>query len=489
MKTNKKAKDYRVDHTEQLAGGFGANPAKQGPEALLRRAVMACMLWEPTAYDSGDSVAANIAALVPQVAPHTVACITHEARTRQKLRHVPLFIAREMARHEEHRKLLGTLLPSIIMRADEITEFMALYWRDGRCPLAKKVKLGLAKAFENFDEYQLAKYDRKNEIKLRDVLFMVHAQPTDTGNMVGVTSDAIDRKGYERGKTWRHPGTPLHKLVEGTLATPDTWEVSLSTGKDKKTTWERLITEKRIGALAFMRNLRNMQEVNVDRNVIKNGFDTINPRMLLPLNYFAAAAAAPDWMREIENLMLRGFENFPKLKGYTIFVVDVSGSMQSQVSTKSKFTRLDAAAAMTIMATECCEQIAVYATAGSDTMRAHKTEKVPPYRGFGLATEIGNRLYTILGNGGIFTRQCLEFIKDREKGVTPDRIIVFSDSQDCDLPGSGVPRPFGTRNYIIDVSSEARGINYDGIWTAEISGWSEHFLQYIAEVEAQDSLN
>ena len=31
--------------------------------------------------------------------------------------------------------------------------------------------------------------------------------------------------------------------------------------------------------------------------------------------------------------------------------------------------------------------------------------------------------------------------------------------------------------------AEKRGINYKGIWTAEVSGWSEHFLTYIAALE------
>jgi hypothetical protein len=48
-----------------------------------------------------------------------------------------------------------------------------------------------------------------------------------------------------------------------------------------------------------------------------------------------------------------------------------------------------------------------------------------------------------------------------------------------------IPSPFGKHNYIIDVSAHSRGINYDGLWTAEVSGWSEHFLTYIAEVEGQ----
>ncbi len=41
------------------------------------------------------------------------------------------------------------------------------------------MKLGLARAFGKFDASQLAKYDRDEPVKLRDVMFLVHAKPKD----------------------------------------------------------------------------------------------------------------------------------------------------------------------------------------------------------------------------------------------------------------------------------------------------------------------
>ena len=92
-----------------------------------------------------------------------------------------------------------------------------------------------------------------------------------------------------------------------------------------------------------------------------------------------------------------------------------------------------------------------------------------------------NRSTSEMGGGGIFTRQCLEYIKGQEK--TADRIIIFSDSQDCDLETKRVPAPFGKTNYIVDVNAHTHGVNYDGIWTAEISGWSEYFIPFIFSME------
>lgn len=461
MKTNVKAVDRRKDRDARLAGGYGPYAAKQAAEALLRRSVMAHLLWEDQFYEDGQSMADNIKALIPQVDPQVVFDITVEARTKQKLRHVPLFIAREMAGLDSHKGLVGHLLPKIILRADELTEFMALYWKEGKCPLSKQTKIGLSQAFNRFDAYQFAKYNRQTEVKLKDVMFLVHPRPP-------------------QGKEELY-----RQIANDTMPTPDTWEVGLSTGQDKKEVWTRLITDKKLGALAFVRNLRNMQDIGVSQAVIKQGFETINPRWLLPINFLAAAKAAPRYERELETLMLRALSQAPKLCGHTIFVVDVSGSMASEISGRSQFTRMKVAAAMSILAAEMCERISVYATAGNDSSRVHATILIPPRRGFGLSDAI-LQSENHLGGGGIFTRQCLEYIADQERSASqPDRIIIFSDSQDCDHPNLRIPSPFGKHNYIIDVSAHSRGINYDGLWTAEVSGWSEHFLAYIAATESE----
>lgn len=459
-RTNKKTKTR--DAGARLAGGYGPYGARQLDEAQLRRLVMACLLWEDLAYTHGHGVVEAIQALVPRVAPERVAQMAVEARFAQKLRHAPLLLVREMARHATHKPLVADTLATVIHRPDELCEFVSLYWRDNgdRRTLSAQVKKGLARAFAKFDEYQLAKYaGARREVKLRDVLFLCHAKPRD---------EAL-----------------FQRLANRQLATPDTWEVGLSAAKtpqEKRMVWERLIESRKLGALAFLKNLRNMQEAETPRSVIAQGFAQLQPGMLLPIDFLRAARVAPTWTKELEALMLQCAAEFPKLPGWTIFVVDVSGSMGAWLSARSRFTRLDAAAAMAILAREMCERVTVYATAGSDSARKHATRRIDAPRGFALAETISEAART-LGGGGIFTRQCLEAIRHNERGDAPDRIVIFSDSQDCDHPTQRIPQPFGWRNYIVDVSSHTHGVNYEGAWTAEISGWSENFLRFIAEVE------
>ena len=199
----------------------GAQAKRFTPEMALKRALMNCLLWENQFYEDGVAIAERIKALVPQVEPARVAALAIEAREVMKLRHAPLLVVREMARHEKHRALVADTLAEVIQRPDEMTELLAIYWADAlgpmqqrkRQPVSAQIKKGLARAVTKFDAYQLAKYDRDGAVRIRDVLFLVHAKPKDA----------------DQAKVWK-------QLVDGELASADTWEVSLSSGKDKRET-------------------------------------------------------------------------------------------------------------------------------------------------------------------------------------------------------------------------------------------------------------
>lgn len=459
-KINPSLKKTSKFEEERLAGGSGALAAKQSNTALLRRAVLANLLWEDVAYMDGMKVAEEIQRLIPLCPAIDVYNIAIEARTMQKLRHTPLFIAVEMCKYPEHKMFVQDLLPQIITRADMLTDFLAIYWKDGKKPIANQAKKGLAKAFHNFNEYKFAKYDRDAAIKLRDVMFLCRPKPENQ---------------YEQDL--------FKKVADRTLATPETWEVLLSTGKDKKESWTKLITEGKIGGLAMLRNIANMRRANVDKKVINEGLEKLKSSMLMPLDFLKAFRMNPEFGRQIEDAMVNSYANLPKLKGKTLFIVDVSGSMGARMSEKSDFTGYDAACAMAMLAANQCEDYEIVCTAGNDYTHTGAHRHIPyPQKGFGIFEQIREANRNI-GYGGIFTRQCLEWCNDKFKGQKFDRIIVFSDSQDCDFPERRTPKPFGTYNYICDISAHTKGVNYKGTWDAEISGFSEHFITFIAAME------
>lgn len=446
----------------EIAGMKTNTAAKQTPYMQLRLCVLANLLWEKNAYIDGESVSNKISELIPLCEPQDVANLAIEARKIQKLRHTPLYIVSEMLKYDNMRPLVKDVLPEICTRADMITDMLAIYWKEGKRPLPNALKIGLAKSFYNFNEYQFAKYDRNAPIKLRDVMFMCHPKPRN----------AKERELFT-------------KIASRTLEVPETWETMLSSGKDKTETWEYLIKNNKIGGLAMLRNIRNMILADVDKPIIRQGIKNMNSSMILPLDFMKANRLTNGiFERDLEDKMLNSYKDISKLPGKTLLVIDVSGSMDSTISSGSMFTRYDIAAALMTLASFKCEAYNIVLTAGNDGTRTeqHIVDKYTPI-GFKLVNYLRNSKNKI-GCGGIFTAQCINSLRKELKDKY-DRIIVFSDSHDIDAAhGSTVkPQVFGKYNYIVNVGSHTNSIAYNGIWDAEITGWSEHFLDYIAAYE------
>jgi len=421
----------------QIQTHEGGRAARITPEQELRRTVMACLLWEDNFYEDGVSVAQRISALVETVGAEAVRKIAIEAREQMNLRHVPLLLCREMARH---KKLDAATLERVIQRADELAEFLAIYWKDGRVPLAAQVKKGLAGAFRKFNEYALAKYNRDEAVKLRDVLFLTHAKPKDE----------------EQAALWK-------RLVDGQLATPDTWEVELSKGgPDKKVSWTRLLAEKKLGALALLRNLRNMEEAGVDGAAVKAALSDADVRRVLPFRFIAAARYAPRYEPDLEALLFKSLVEAQKLGDETIVLVDVSGSMDAPLSTKSDMTRLDAACGLAMVAREVCRSVRVFTF-------SHKLIEVASRRGFALRDAIvGSQEH-----GGTYLALALKVIP------VCNRLIVVSDEQAHD----NIESVKADRAYMLNVATFRNGVGYGGKWT-HIDGFSEACVRYIQALEA-----
>lgn len=434
----------------------GAKASRVSAKERLERSVMSCLLWENEHYEDGKAIGERITELVGQVSPDDVADIAIRAKSNMKLRHVPLLLTRELMRSKEGRAYAKDLFPQIITRPDDISEFMALYWMNNPAePIAKQVKVHLGNTFRKFSEYQLQKWSGgQKAVKLRDAMRILRPKPDND------VESAL----------WG-------RLVKGELKTPDTWEVELSAGKDKKETFERLMAENKLGTLAFLRNLRNMDQAGVPIEVVSEYAATAKVDRIIPFQFISAAKASPRFEAIVEHMMFRCLADQPKLAGKTILVVDTSGSMSSQLSIKSQMSRMDVAASLAILARELCDNPVIYCTAGDDYKRIHATVNVPARRGFALSDYCKyENIYKQIGGGGIFLTQCLESIKEKEK--TADRIIVLTDEQDCDTKlNPDKADAFGTHNYIINLASYQNGISYSKF--THISGWSEKVLDYI----------
>lgn len=500
---------YVATPAPRTAGGFGAEASRITPYQSLRRLVLANLLWENNFYSDGVEITKAIAAAVPKVAPDQLLNLAIEAREQQHLRHVPLFLLREAARHEKTRGIVADGLERVIQRPDEIGEYLALYFKDkADQPLSAGSKKGLAAAVNKFNEFQFAKNNRDGAFSLKDALFLTHAKPVNDeqadifkkiiGGFCATCGRREDKHKGVRG------GVLKHEFVENKLMIPNTWETRLSSGENKASVFVDLITSNKIGGLAMLRNLRNMKEAGVSREVIRRGLMEANYQRVLPFRFIAAALIMPEFESMIEEALLSKTADFDVLPGHTVGIIDVSGSMGGQLSQRPSraytsrkgqsrisepMTRLQAAAALGMLLREQTESISLYATAGSDHRSLHKTEQLRARRGFALRDEI-TAAADRLGGGGIFLTQVMDFVANAEKGNRVDRVIVFTDEQDTSSGGRAYnpanANAFGTENYIINVANEKFGIGYNKFH--KIDGWSESAIRYITELEKPEVL-
>lgn len=429
----------------------GAPAERMTPLQALRRSVMSCFLWERGFYESGQEIADRIEKLAEMVIkadggyPSTVCQIANEARD-GGLRHAPLLL---MACAAQHATVgFAPALTGVIRRPDELAEFLAIYWRNGKKPIDHQVKRGLQMAFRKFDEYQFAKYDRDHAIKLRDVMRLVRPRPVDD------VQSAL-----------------FKKIVDRTLASPETWEVRLSRGEDKRKVFEEMLVKHvngdkgGIGYFAILRNLRNMQEAGVERALVSAAISARKgARYILPFRYVAAARACPEFETELDFAMQRAVGEQMAFAGATAIVIDVSGSMEVPLSKKSTMSRMDAAAALA-----ACFPVAA---GGHGALKvwsfSNGLVRVAPRAGMALIDAVNGSQ----PHGGTRLGESL-----RQLPPGFDRLIVITDEQLHDT----LPAMYGPC-YMINVGVYKNGVGYDAPWV-HIDGWSDNVFRFIHEYE------
>ena len=431
-----------ADHSVRTHEGAPA-VANLTAEQLLRRSVMACLLWEDQFYEDGHSIADRIVENARKVDPYYLADLAKEVRHRANLRHAPLLLLDVLSEPKKMDvpSLVADTIYNVISRPDELAEFLAVYWRNGRKSVSHQIRLGLGKAFGKFSEYSLAKYDRDGAIKLRDVMRICHPKPVDEAK-----------------------AALYKKVLDRTLTTPDTWEVALSGGADKKETFERLIREGNLGYFALIRNLRNMEKAGCDRNLVipaitarKNGADKI-----LPFRFVAAARAAPSFEAALDEALIATLAEAEKFEGKTAILVDISGSMNHPLSGKSEMQRMDAAAALAALFPADRKNVRIFSFSSD-------VKEVPNRVGMAGVDAIVKSQY----HGGTNLGQAVKYINTLDY----DRLIVVSDEQTHDRV-----EPKGKVNYMINVGSYRNGVGYNGKWT-HLDGFSDGVFKWMKEYE------
>ncbi len=383
-------------------------------------------------YEKGGERLERIRKLIQENDPAFVAKLAVYAREQMNLRSIPLVLAVELAKVHSGDSLVGQMVSRIVKRADEITELLAYYQLSNQRQgikkldkLSKQIQKGLAVAFNSFDAYQFAKYNRAAEVKLRDALFLVHLKAKDKAQQ------AI-----------------FDKIVADNLEVPYTWEVELSTlgqrgfaSPEEKAAaftakWEELIESQKIGYMAMLRNLRNILEAKVSAAHLQKVCDYLsNPKAVLnskqfPFRFLAAYRELKDVQSMQTIQILNALEQAVQIsagniEGFgadtkVVLACDVSGSMQRPVSARSKILSYDIGLMLAMLLQFRCKQV-VSGMFGN----TWKIINVPQQS---ILSNV-NEFYKREGEVGYSTNGYL-VIKDLlTRRVAADKVMLFTDCQ------------------------------------------------------------
>lgn len=330
----------------------GAKAYKMTPEMELYSAVVTAGLSD-SFYESGHERLKRIQSLMVSNDAVFVAKLAVYARASMHMRSVPLVLAVELAKYCSGTDLVSRTVKGVVQRADEITELLVYYQlSNGRTgtkklnKLSKQVQKGLSGAFNSFDEYQFAKYNRDGEVKLRDALFLVHPKAKD-GEQQNI----------------------FNKIASQSLEVPYTWETELSAlGQTKfsdekekaiafKAKWEELIESEKLGYMALLRNLRNIIQADVDYVYMQkvcsrlSNAHAVAKSKQFPFRFLAAYREVKELKSDYVAMVLNALEDAvmasaQNIKGFdeatkVVVACDVSGSMQKPVSARSKVLLYD----------------------------------------------------------------------------------------------------------------------------------------------------
>ncbi|WP_234733097.1 TROVE domain-containing protein [Tellurirhabdus bombi] len=380
MKFSTYFKTRTVNH--ERAGAF-----RLTPELELYSAVASTML-NATFYEQADERMNRIRELVGKVSPAFVAKLAVYVREKMYLRSAPVVLASELAKVHNGDNLVSKTVNRVVQRPDEILELLAYYQMANERKevkrlnrLSKQVQKGLSAAFNKFDEYQFAKYNRAATVKLRDALFLVHPKAKDEEQQV-----------------------IFNKIVSDSLETPYTWETELSAlGQVKfpspakkaeafRQKWEELVSSQRMGYMATLRNLRNLLEAGVNTETLRQvcaylaNEKAVQKSKQLPFRFLAAyreikgvrlparfIAVAGQGIEDIHRqpvyapVVLNALEkaiqmSMANLRGFdadkqVVIACDVSGSMQSPVSARSKVLLYDIGLLLGMLLQSKCKNV------------------------------------------------------------------------------------------------------------------------------------
>lgn len=420
----------------------GAVAFKLKPQERLIEQVLGSFWNEDLFYQKGTDTSTQILKDIGEVAkvnPKFILQLAAFARNEIYLRTAPIVLLVEAANINACKQYIREYTPKIVKRADELSEAVAyqLARNNGKKGFPNSLKVGLARAFQNFDEYQLNKYDsNKSAVSLGDVAKLVHPEFKGTEDYRKaiynyLTKDEVSEvlpKIYALKQLLAKDSLDeeAEKLIK---ASSVTWETLISKFGSTTENWSRVWPN--MGYMALLRNLRNFEEKGVDLTPILEKIadeNQVKKSKQLPFRFFSAykQTTGQKTQRAIAQAFEHSISNV-ELGGKTAIFVDLSGSMNGKLSDKSQVSYKEVAAVLGAIATKKSEESIVIGF--GDSARIIKLNPDD--------TMMSNVEKIIGTNVGMSTNAWLAF--DELGSHDVDRIILFSDMQCYDSKSGYYP--------------------------------------------------
>ncbi|MBR2836648.1 MAG: TROVE domain-containing protein [Coriobacteriales bacterium] len=452
----------------------------------LVTAVLATMFGEPKYYESTDEDIIRLATDCAHNDPaflFKLACYARNVGNMRSASHVlTAVIAREAS------QFTRATIRDVVLRPDDITEIMSCYKGLYGKPFPNAMKREVASVLQQFDEYQIAKYNGGNKsLKFRDVLRITHPVP----------------------KT-KETELLFHKILSDELETPYTWEVELSTRGNTKEVWDELILSGKVGYMALLRNLRNIVKSGADVTPVLERLsdpDQVRKSRQLPFRFYSAYRALSteglmtgEIHRALENALTASLDNMEPILGRTLVAVDVSGSMSSRISSNSDVRCCDIASLFGAMSSRLCEDATVcyfdasYTPWDPDVIT--KGYRIAHYGKYESILEICANNSFAGGGTDLSLPMKYALTEDASANLKPfDRVIYFSDNE-CNSSYRGL---YKTVQDLADTYRSkhnkdfwVHGVDLQGYGSQQfcgnrfnlISGWSDSVLPFINLAES-----
>jgi len=436
----------------------------------LYELVVNTLYGRDTYYESTDDKAKRLSTIVTKLVADGeldfLANLAVHARHEMNVRNMPVMLVDQTVKalKNQGKNFAGTrtLVSQVVGRVDQITDLLALLGTKTKMPMA--LKRGLSDAFNKFNEYQFAKYNRAGKVTLKDAMRIVHPVPRDVD-----TSILFD------------------KIMKDTLETPDTWEVALSRDGNTKEVWEGLIDRKVLGYQATLKNLRNMLNAGVStdhqRQVAKYIIDFAASSKSLPFEFLASMEAINSLGSQIlNNALIEAMDasvvNVPSLGNKVLVLLDTSGSMR--FDNNLAIRNASFLSAVLSSSSKNCEKFTLITFASQAERQPVNTSE----RVFSTYEKLFRN-----SNGG--STNFLSGLQEAESdGEQYDTIIVLTDNEMDDFKRTRSLSHFQPQATKVIINCAASTTSVAPIYSGwiHLAGWSPNMFRYLDAVREGTSI-